>query len=73
MKKREKGVISYVYASHGEEEVLDDLWIKEGSNIEVLYIKDIEKIPLMVTVKETGKKHVIGEGLADKIFVEYVK
>ncbi len=39
----------------------------------VLYIKDIEKIPLMVTVKETGKKHVIGEGLADKIFVEYIK
>ncbi|WP_024787726.1 MULTISPECIES: FeoA family protein [unclassified Lebetimonas] len=73
MKKREKGVISFVYASHGEEEVLDDLWIKEGSNIEVLYIKDIEKIPLMVTVKETGKKHVIGEGLADKIFVEYIK
>lgn len=73
MKKREKGVISFVYASHGEEEIFDELWLKEGSNIEVLYIKDIKKIPLMVTVKETGKKHIIGEGFADKIFVEYAE
>jgi len=71
MKKKEKGEITLMAASHGQEEEYDEKWLKPGSAVEVLYIKDIEKIPLMVTVKETGKKHIVGEGLADKIFVKY--
>ncbi|BCD68703.1 FeoA family protein [Nitratiruptor sp. YY09-18] len=70
MKKGETGTITLVAASHGEEEMYDEKWIKEGSIIKVLYIKDPKRMPLMVMVKETGKKHIIGEGLAEKIFVE---
>jgi len=46
-------------------------WIKKGSHVRVLYREEPRHIPLMVSVK--GEKHIVGSGLADKVFVEYLE
>jgi Fe2+ transport system protein FeoA len=64
----EKGKITKVIADRGKREELDREWIKEGNEIEIMHRLDPESVPLMVRVGD--KSHVVGAGLAEKIFVQ---
>jgi Fe2+ transport system protein FeoA len=68
METGEKGRITKVMAEHGKREKYDREWIKEGNLVEIMHRLDPESIPLMVKVGD--KSHVVGAGLAEKIFVE---
>ena len=73
MEKGDEGVIKTVACLGETEETLyDKLWIKTGSNIRMLYKEEPDDIPIRVFV-EGKKQHIIGGGLASKIFVEYVE
>lgn len=63
----EKGKITRVLAEHGKRDKYDREWIKEGNEIEVMHRLDPESVPLMIIAD--GKSHVLGAGLAEKIFV----
>jgi len=63
----EKGKITKVLAEHGKRDKFDREWIKENNEIEIMHRLDPESVPLMVMAD--GKSHVLGAGLAEKIFV----
>jgi hypothetical protein len=67
----EEGVIKEVFAPEGKEDVYDRKWIKKGSKVKILYKEEPDDIPLLTEINKK-EKHVIGAGLTDKIFVEYV-
>jgi len=68
METGEKGKFTRIIAEHGKREKYDREWIKEGNLVEVMHRLDPESVPLMVRVD--NKNHVVGAGLAEKIFVE---
>jgi Fe2+ transport system protein FeoA len=68
MEVGEKGKITRITAEHGKREKYDREWIKEGNLVEVMHRLAPESVPLMIRVD--NKSHVVGAGLAEKIFAE---
>ncbi|MEA1995626.1 MAG: FeoA family protein [Campylobacterota bacterium] len=66
----EEGIIEKTIVTPGEEKLFDELWLREGVEVKMLYKKQPSGSPLLVNIGE--KKRVVGEHLTDKIFVEYV-